>query len=79
MQTTLIKKPEAADILGVSVRTLEKMIARGALPAYKIGPKMVRLRREDIDEYLESHRAAPVVRKIETVRPCRYKPGMKVV
>ena len=79
MQTALIKKPEAAEILGVSVRTLEKMIARGALPAYKIGPKMVRLRREDIDDYLESHRAAPVIRAIETTRPCRYVPGMKVV
>lgn len=79
MQTALIKKPEAAEILGVSVRTLEKMISRGALPAYKIGPKMVRLRREDIDDYLESHRAAPVIRKVDPVRPCRYVPGMKVV
>ena len=79
MKTTLIKKPEAAEILGVSVRTLGKMIARGALPAYRIGPKMVRLRREDIDEYLETHRAAPMLRKIEPVRPCRYVPGMKVV
>ena len=79
MQTALIKKPEAADLLGVSVRTLEKMIARGAIPAYKVGPKMVRLRREDIDEYLESHRAAPLIRKIEPVRQCRYVPGMKVV
>jgi hypothetical protein len=40
---------------------------------------MVRLRREDIDDYLETHRAAPVLRKIEPVRPCRYVPGMKVV
>ena len=79
MTTALIKKPEAADLLGISVRTLEKMIARGALPAYRVGPKSVRLRREDIDDYLESHRAAPVIRAVETVRPCRYVPGMKVV
>lgn len=79
MTTALIKKPEAAEILGISVRTLEKMIARGALPAYRIGPKTVRLRREDIDAYLESHRAAPVIRAVETARPCRYVPGMKVV
>ena len=79
MQTTLIKKPEAADLLGISVRTLEKMIARGALPAYRVGPKMVRLRREDIDDYLEAHRAAPVIRAVEATRPCRYVPGMKVV
>ncbi len=79
MQTALIKKPEAADLLGISVRTLEKMIARGSLPAYRVGPKSVRLRREDIDVYLESHRAAPVIRAVETTRPCRYVPGMKVV
>ena len=79
MMTALIRKPEAADLLGISVRTLEKMIARGALPAYRIGPKTVRLRREDIDDYLESHRAAPVIRTVETARPCRYVPGMKVV
>jgi len=79
MTTALIKKPEAADLLGISVRTLEKMIARGSLPAYRVGPKSVRLRREDIDDYLESHRAAPVIRAIETTRPCRYVPGMKVV
>ena len=79
MTTALIKKPEAADLLGISVRTLEKMIARGSLPAYRIGPKTVRLRREDIDASLESHRAAPVIRAVETARPCRYVPGMKVV
>lgn len=77
--TPLLKKPEAANILGVSVRTLEKMIGRGVIPAYKIGPKAVRLRREDLDEYLAGHKAAPVPEKPAPVRPCRYVPGMKVV
>lgn len=79
MKTTLIKKPEAAQILGVSVRTLEKMIARGAIPAYKIGPKLVRLRREELEAYLDSHRAAPKPEKTPAARACRYVPGMKVV
>ena len=79
MTTALIKKPEAADLLGISVRTLEGMIKRGVIPAYKIGPKTVRLRREDLDEYLAGHQAAPVIRAVETTRPCRYVPGMKVV
>ena len=77
--TPLLKKPEAADFLGVSVRTLEGMIKRGVIPAYKIGPKSVRLRREDLEEYLAGHRAAPVIEKVTPVRPCRYVPGMKVV
>lgn len=79
MTTALIKKAEAAELLGISIRTLEKLIERGSLPAYRIGPKSVRLRREEIDAYLDSHRAAPVIRAVETTRPCRYVPGMKVV
>lgn len=79
MTTALIKKAEAAELLGISIRTLEKLIERGSLPAYRIGPKSVRLRREEIDAYLDSHRAAPMPRKTETARACRYVPGMKVV
>ena len=75
----LIKKPEAAEKLGVSVRTLEKMIARGAIPAYKVGPKLVRLKAEDIERYIDSHQAAPTAKKSTASRPCRYVPGMKVV
>lgn len=75
----LIKKPEAAELLGVSMRTLEKLISRGALPAYKVGPKLVRLRVEDIERYLDSHKAAPAIEKAPAARACRYVPGMKVV
>lgn len=77
--TPLIKKPEAAEILGVSVRTLEKMIGRGVIPAYKVGPKMVRLKAEDIESYIDGHLAAPKIEPRLTTRPCRYVPGMKVV
>ncbi len=77
---TLITKHEAAEILGVSVRTLERMIRRGVLPAYRIGPKTVRLSPEDIEAYVRGHLVAPqAVKKAEPVRPCRYVPGMKVV
>lgn len=76
----LIRKPEAAQILGVSIRTLEKMVARGAIPAYKVGPKLVRLDRGDLERYLDGHRAAPVMEKpAAPARPCRYVPGMDVV
>ena len=77
---TLITKHEAAEILGVSVRTLERMIRRGVLPAYRIGPKTVRLSPEDIEAYVRGHLVAPqAAKKAEPVRPCRYVPGMKVV
>ena len=74
----LLKKAEAAALLGVSMRTLEGLIKRGALPAYKIGPKLVRLRTEDIEIYLSGHRAAPAAEK-PAARPCGYVPGMRVI
>ncbi len=77
---TLVTKSEAAEFLGVSVRTLERMCLRGVLPAYRIGPKAVRLSMEDIEDYVRGHLVAPQpVRKQAPARPCRYVPGMKVV
>jgi excisionase family DNA binding protein len=39
---------EAAVYLGVSNYTIRRMIARGELPAYRVG-KLIRLRRSEID------------------------------
>ena len=78
---SLITRKEAAERLTVSLRTLDGLIARGQLPAYRIGPKTVRLRTEDLDEYLSGHLvyAKPkVIKPPAAVRPCRYVPGMKV-
>ena len=76
-----LTKPQAAETLQISVRTLEGLISRGQLPAYRIGPKCVRIDSEDLDEYVAARRIAPAVktRPVEVVRPCLYKPGMKVV
>ena len=78
----LLKKPQAAERLGVSVRTLEGLIKRGQLPAYRIGPKTVRLKEEDIEAYIAGHvvyTKPAIVKPAAAVRPCRYVPGMKVV
>jgi excisionase family DNA binding protein len=40
---------EAAEYAGVHHRTIRKWIARGELPAYRRGKRLVRIRREDID------------------------------
>ncbi len=39
---------EAAAWYGVSVRTLRRRIAEGALPAYRVGPRAIRVRSEDV-------------------------------
>ena len=39
--------PQAADALGVSVSTVWRWIRANRLPAYRFGPKAIRLRQED--------------------------------
>ena len=49
----VLTKREAAASLRVSVRTLERLIASGALPVVELG-KSPRVRRIDLDAYIES-------------------------
>lgn len=41
--------PEAADIVGQSVKTLRRRIAAGALTAYRFGPRSIRVKRADLE------------------------------
>ena len=76
-----LTKPQAAEMLQISVRTLEGLIKRGQLPAYKIGPQLVRLDEDDIRAFVEARPIQPA-KKEKTApagRICRYVPGQKVV
>lgn len=54
---------EAARILGVSPWTVRTWIRRRRGPAhYRIGPKTIRFRRAEVEEYLEDVRVATEVR-----------------
>ena len=85
-----LKKPEAAKRLGVSLTTMDRLIAAGALPAYRMTDKgSLRISEEDLTAYLEKCRVpvtAPAAtrRRTGAVKPgqkreCWYKPGMKIV
>ena len=50
--------PEAAEYLGVVLRTLYRLIDRGEVPAYKVG-RVIRVKQSDLDAFLESHRVKP--------------------
>ncbi len=50
--------PEAAAYLGIMLNTLYKLIHSGELRAYKIG-RVIRLRKADVDAYLEAHVIEP--------------------
>ena len=39
---------ESAELLGCTTRTIRKMIADGRLKAYRLGPKFVRLRHDEV-------------------------------
>lgn len=42
---------EAAEYVGVSPSTIRRAIARGEIPARRIGPRLVRLRMSDLDRW----------------------------
>ena len=51
----LLTKTDAAEVMGCSIRTLENWIAAGQFPRpVKIGPRLVRWRPEDLQEWVES-------------------------
>ena len=74
-----ITRKQAAERLSVSVRVLDGLIARGQLPAYKVGSKLVRISEGDLEKYMKRQLIAPpTVRPAPIERPCLYVPGLKV-
>ena len=49
---------EAAEHLGVTLRSLYRFIDEGTLPAYKFG-RVIRLKEEDVDGFIEACRIPP--------------------
>lgn len=41
---------EAAELLGVTDRSIRNWIADGTIPAYRVGSKIVRIRARDIED-----------------------------
>lgn len=76
-----LTKQQAAAELQISVRTLEGLIKRGQLPAYRIGPQLVRIDAEDLRAFVEARPIQPAQKEkaAPAGRICRYVPGQKVV
>ncbi len=49
---------EAADRLGITARTLYRLIDTGNLPAYRIG-RVIRLQEAEVDAFIQASRIAP--------------------
>ena len=50
--------PEAAERLGITQRTLYRLIDEGQVPAYKMG-RVLRVKASDLDAFLEHSRVQP--------------------
>ena len=60
---TFFTPEELAVFLAISKATVYRLVGKRQLPFHKIGG-VLRFKREDIEEYLESGRVEPIVRQI---------------
>jgi len=56
----VLRPNEAAEYLSVSRSTLYDLCQRRELPYVRIGPRGLRILREDLDTYLAAHRVVAV-------------------
>ena len=52
----LLAPDAAAEVLGVSARTLRRRVAEGEIPAIRLGPRTVRFDPQDLARYIERTR-----------------------
>ena len=76
-----IDRATAAKRLLINERTLDRMIKNGTIPAYRIGPRMVRIDEKEQEAFIRARKVEPEAgrRQAKIERPCLYRPGMKVV
>ena len=59
MGDPLLTLKQAAKILNVSLRTMCSLRSRGVIPVVQISPRTIRIRRKDLDAYIEENLQAP--------------------
>lgn len=62
MPEKLLTAEEAAGLLGISEEEIKKMVEKGELPAYKVGGRFLRFRREQVEAIGNGIRAKPFER-----------------
>lgn len=55
--TVWLRIPDAAKRASVSEPTIRRAIATGQLKAYRVGPRLVRVRADDVDAWITGHEA----------------------
>lgn len=67
-ETGWVSTKDATRILGITLPTLYRLIDAGQLPAYKFG-RVIRLRRPEIDAFIQASRIPPGTLKHLYSRP----------
>jgi excisionase family DNA binding protein len=49
---------QVADVLNVCRRSVYRWVHDGTLPAYRMGPKLVRIKREAVEQFMEAQPVA---------------------
>jgi excisionase family DNA binding protein len=57
-ETSWLGTPEAAERLGITQRTLYRLIDEGHIPAYRLG-RVFRVKESDLEQFLDRSRVAP--------------------
>ena len=60
-EQSFLNPQEISGLLRVSVQTVRRWIKEGSLPAYKVGPRMWRIRKTDLDEWLDRQRSTTAI------------------
>lgn len=63
---------EAAERLGITSRTLYRMVDQGDLPAYRMG-RVIRFKTDEVDAFIEASRIEPGT--LQHLYPPATKPG----
>ncbi len=65
---------QAAEWLQVSVKTIRRYIEGGSLPAFNLGGRALRIRRQDLESWLQTRRVEPSRRAVRHARPRHADP-----
>jgi excisionase family DNA binding protein len=66
MTAAYLAPSEVADLLGVSHDTVLRAVARGELPAIRLGARLVRIARTDVDAWLAARAVTPRKRRLRS-------------
>ena len=56
---SLIRPREAAEILQISAASVYRLLSNGRLPAIQVGPRSLRIRRADLDQFIDARVRLP--------------------